>query len=110
MPSTASPTAILAIRAASPDDRAAVARLAALDSSGVPAGPLLLAIVDGAPLAALSRTTGAVVADPFSPTAGLVELLRRRAELLADAVPAGTHRVAPSRWAVRRGPRAVPAR
>lgn len=96
-----SPVAILAIRAASADDAPAVVRLAALDSAPVPPDPLLLGVMDGAPLAALSRSTGAVVADPFAPTTELVELLRRRAELLRD--PAGT--AARRRWVPRRAAR-----
>ncbi len=76
-----------AIRPASQDDTAAVARLAALDSAAVPTGRLLLGIVDGEPLAALSLEDGAVVADPFTRTVGLVALLRQRAALLEEAGP-----------------------
>ncbi len=72
-------TAILAIRPAAQDDAAELDRLAALDSTDVPTGQLLLAVVDGRILAALSVATGASFADPFAPTADLVDLLRRRA-------------------------------
>ena len=79
------PSAILAIRPATADDGADVARLAALDSAAVPTGALLLGVVDGRAVAALSVDSGAVVADPFSPTADLVNLLRQRAERLRVA-------------------------
>jgi hypothetical protein len=75
------------IRPAFPDDAAAVARLAALDSARVPRGPLLLAEVGGVACAAVALESGAVIADPFVPTSGLVDLLRRRAAQLAAAGP-----------------------
>ena len=74
--------ATIAIHLATPADARAIARLAALDGAEVPTLPALLVTVDGEPRAALSLTTGAVVADPFAPTADLVELLRMRAALL----------------------------
>jgi len=87
------PSAILAIRPATADDSADVARLAALDSAAVPTGALLLGIVDGRAVAALSVDSGAVVADPFSPSADLVNLLRQRAERLRVAsAPARSRR------------------
>lgn len=73
------------LRPAFPDDAPAVARLAALDSRPVPMGPLLLAEIDGEPWAALSLKTGATIADPFRPTAALLDLLRRRQAQLAAA-------------------------
>jgi hypothetical protein len=65
-----------------PDDAEAIARLAALDSAELPPPPILLADVDGELSAALSLADGTVVADPFRPTAELVELLRARARQL----------------------------
>jgi hypothetical protein len=59
-----------------------VARLAALDSRPAPTGEVLLALVDDRPVAALSLEDGSVVADPFAPSAGAVELLQVRAERL----------------------------
>ncbi len=79
---TLTSTPIVALRTASPEDAPTVRRLAALDSAPVPAEPVLLGIVDGEPVAALSLTTGAAVADPFTPTVAVVELLRMRAERL----------------------------
>ncbi|MCW2995420.1 MAG: hypothetical protein JWQ18_2915 [Conexibacter sp.] len=73
------------IRPALADDAGAVARLAALDSARVPEGPLLLAEIDGEPWAALTLEDGRPIADPFRPTAALVDLLRRRAAQLAAA-------------------------
>ncbi|HYF27779.1 MAG TPA: hypothetical protein VD931_18700 [Baekduia sp.] len=74
-----------AIRRAVADDAPALARLAALDSARPLAGDVLVALVDGAPWAALSLQDGRVVADPFRPSAHAVELLRLRAEHLARA-------------------------
>ena len=67
------------IRAARPDDEAALTRLGQLDSASVPAEPLLLALEGGELRAALSLATGAAIADPFAPTARLVALLRTQA-------------------------------
>ena len=69
----------LIIRRATPGDATALQRLAALDSRAPLPGDVLLAESGGHPLAALSLATGAAEADPFTPTADVVELLRRRA-------------------------------
>lgn len=69
----------LTIRMEREEDERAVIRLAQLDSGWPPAGPRLLAIVGDRPRAAISLQTGTVIADPFAPTAGIVELLRARA-------------------------------
>lgn len=74
------------LRFASPADWEPLARLAELDSSAPPAHPVLLAEVDGQLRAAIALTDGATVADPFQPTAGLIDLLRARACQL-DATP-----------------------
>jgi len=79
--SRTSPT--ISIRAATSNDGRTLLRLAALDSAPVPAGPVLLAEVDGEPQAALSLHDGRAVADPFEPTAELVSLLRVHAGALA---------------------------
>ena len=75
MPSSAR----LTLRHATVADDTALARLAALDSSRVPHGELLVAELDGALVAALSVDTGAVIADPFEHTAAIVDSLRVRA-------------------------------
>jgi hypothetical protein len=72
----------ITLRYAFPDDDAAVGRLAALDSSEVPAAPLLLAEVGGEVWAALSLDDGRVIADPFHPTLALIALLRERGQQL----------------------------
>jgi hypothetical protein len=72
-------TAQIAIRRATESDRPTLHRLAALDSSRTPSGEVLIAEVDGEPQAAIEIAGGAVVADPFRPTAHVVELLGLRA-------------------------------
>ena len=56
--------------------------LAQLDSARPLDGEALVAEVDGAPVAALELQTGRTVADPFRPTAVVVDLLRMRAAQL----------------------------
>jgi hypothetical protein len=62
--------------AADSDD---VWRLALLDDRRAPAGPALLAYVDGELRAAVGLVDGQAIADPFHPTAELVEMLRFQA-------------------------------
>ena len=54
-------------------------RLAALDDRRAPAGPALLAYVDGELRAAVGLVDGQAIADPFHLTAELVEMLRFQA-------------------------------
>ncbi|HEX7298124.1 MAG TPA: hypothetical protein VF257_03895 [Solirubrobacteraceae bacterium] len=75
-----SPTTSLTIRHAHGADASALVRLAALDSSRVPSGELLIAELDGRLVAALSVDTGAVIADPFEHTTAIVDSLRVQAE------------------------------
>jgi hypothetical protein len=91
------------LRYATPDDGAAIARLAALDSAEPPRGPLLLAEVEGELRAALSLRDGSAIADPFHRTAALLELLRARASQLG-AAGVSSRRFVPRReaWARRR--------
>jgi hypothetical protein len=82
------------IRRATEDDRAALARLHALESRPPAAGvEFLVAEQDGELLAALPLGGGAPVADPFRPTRVLVALLRVRAADLGRG-PAGPRREA----------------
>jgi hypothetical protein len=60
-------------------DSQKVWRLAALDDRRAPAGPALLAYVDGELRAAVGLVDGQAIADPFHPTAELVEILRFQA-------------------------------
>jgi hypothetical protein len=73
------------IRAARGSDGPALRRLAALDSSPLPEGRLLLAETDDEVVAALSMDTGDKVADPFRRTADVVDLLAFRASRLRAA-------------------------
>ena len=76
----------LTIRPAYADDSSALVRLATLDSAPLPAGPLLLAEVDGELRAALATNDGTVVADPFFPTVDLIAVLRKHAAV-SHAIP-----------------------
>lgn len=73
------PADTIEIRPARPDDERALTRLGQLDSARVPAAPLLIAVEGGELRAAISLATGTVIADPFAPTARLVEHLRTHA-------------------------------
>ena len=81
----------IVIRRATASDAPALRRLAALDDATAPeATPdVLVAEVGGEPVAALGGDRA--IADPFRPTASLVELLRVRArQLEAAAAPDGS--------------------
>jgi hypothetical protein len=67
------------IRRADLADLAALDRLAAVDSAVAPTGDVLVAEVAGELWAALEIESGAAIADPFRPSAELVELLRLHA-------------------------------
>ena len=54
-------------------------RLAALDDRRAPRGPALLAYAGGELRAAIGIADGRAVADPFHPTAEIVEMLRFQA-------------------------------
>ena len=94
------------VRMASDADGPALERLSQLEGRRLPAGPALVAEQGGAVVAAVSITGGEPIADPFRPTAELVELLGRALARLRDD---GGRR----RWRVwgllRRGRRAAPA-
>ena len=72
-------THTIEIRPERPDDGPALTRLGQLDSACVPPAPLLLGVEGGQLRAAISLATGEAIADPFVPTARLVELLRTQA-------------------------------
>ena len=73
----------LTIRRATATDAFALRRLAAIDSASPPTGDVLLAEMGEELWAAVSIDTGAAIADPFRPSADLVDLLRFRAERLS---------------------------
>lgn len=76
----------ITIRRARLDETQLLRDLAGLDSSPrVPAGDVLLAELDGKAVAAVSMTDGTRVADPFLPTAHVVQMLDVRARALSGA-------------------------
>jgi hypothetical protein len=80
------------IRRLGSDDAAAVKRLAQRDSAREPRGVLLGAELNGRLLAAISTTTGELIADPFQRTAEIVETLRLSAGR-ANGRPRGARRL-----------------
>ena len=81
----------ITIRRARLDDARTLRDLAGLDSSPrVPGGEVLLAELDGRPVAALSLTDGTKVADPFVPTAHVTALLDVRSRALAGGPAYGS--------------------
>ena len=80
---TLEPEAIT-IRPSRDDDAQAVERLAELEERGVPAGPLLLAEVEGTVEAAVGLEGGEALANPFVASAEVVSLLELRAGQLRD--------------------------
>ena len=71
------------VRPSTPADETRLARLAELDSARPLHGPALVAEADSRLLAALALGSGRAIADPFEPTAELVELLDLHREQLA---------------------------
>ena len=67
-------------------------RLAALDSSPVPSGDLLLAEVGDELWAAFSLEDGHAIADPLRPSADAVLILGERARQLHKAERRSSHR------------------
>jgi hypothetical protein len=80
----------LTLRLATPDDRAALVRVAQLDSRRLPPGPHLVAEREGRIDAALSLRSRELVSDPFRPTAELGELLQIHADRI-EAVRDHSH-------------------
>jgi len=81
-------TTNITIRQLTAADSVAVNRLAELESTGAPTGPMLGAEVEGTLLAAISIPSGTIVADPFSRTAEIADLLEVRvAQLRKRAIP-----------------------
>ena len=89
----------IVIRSARHDDVTALFRIAALDSAQPLLGDdVLVAELGGEVVAAYDASEQRSVADPFRPTAAVVDLLRMRAEQLV-AAPARTVRAAHARRA-----------
>jgi hypothetical protein len=72
----------ITIRPAGPADTSALAKLAELDSADVPSAPVLIAEANGEVRAAVSLYDGAAIADPFTHTIWVLQLLRARAAQL----------------------------
>ena len=77
------------VRLARGNDAGAVRRLAELDGRHAPEGPMLVAEVHGELLAARSLSGEGSIADPFHPTAHLIELLELRSAHLRNGFDAG---------------------
>jgi hypothetical protein len=73
-----SPPADLTVRVSLGDgaDAESIGRLASLDDGSPPDGPVVLAEMDGEPVAALGIAGGAVVADPVRVSDAIVFLMR----------------------------------
>jgi hypothetical protein len=74
----------ITIRRSGAADGEALVRLAGLDSKHVPPGDFLIAEVDGEGWAAIALQGGEVLANPFQPTADLVDMLRLRAARIRE--------------------------
>lgn len=81
----AAPGADIAIRFAQTRDEVAVRELEELDGRSLTDGAHLVAELGGVPVAAIAVADESVVADPFAPTAAVVDLLRVRARQLRMA-------------------------
>jgi hypothetical protein len=79
VPARSSEEQVITLRVAQPEDGYDLSRLAQLDDAPPPVGPVMLAVVDGEAVAALSLSDGQVVANPFVATEKAVSLLRPRA-------------------------------
>jgi hypothetical protein len=81
---------VITIRIAREEDLPALRLVAARDSARLPETPLLVGLVGGEYVAAMSATSGEVVADPFRRTAELVTMLDvRRRQLHGPPQPRG---------------------
>ena len=81
------PDGKLTLRSFQERDIDGIRRLAQLDSKHAPKGPVLVAEVAGEVVAALPLDGGPALADPFKPTASIVDLLKLRASQLGPARP-----------------------
>jgi hypothetical protein len=75
------------LRLCKPADDPAIDRLAALSEQPVPFGRLVVALVDGELVAAVSLDGGCLLRDPFRKTAELAGLLELRASQLRPPAP-----------------------
>ena len=82
-PQLAGSPKVLILRLAEADDAPVLKILAELDENPEPSGAVLLALIDGEAVAAMSLDDGRVVSNPFVATGDAVSLLRPRAGHLA---------------------------
>jgi hypothetical protein len=85
------------MRRAATADSARIWELARLDDKRLPDGPFLVAEVGGEVEAAVSLSSGAIVANPFRLTADAVAMLRLRAAQVSDGGELAERRVRRSR-------------
>jgi hypothetical protein len=88
-PVALAPRERLVLRRSASWDAGALTRLAQLDGAPSPTGAMLVAELADEIVAAVPFDGGRAIADPFRPTAAIVELLHARTRLLAAAAPAG---------------------
>jgi hypothetical protein len=81
------------MRRATAADSARIWELARLDDKRLPAGPFLVAELAGEIEAALSLSSGTIVANPFRLTADAVAMLRLRAAQVSDGGEIAERRV-----------------
>lgn len=95
----------LTIRRGRPEDAAALADLAGLDSARPLHGDLLVALLDERPVAALELSGNREIADPFWPSETALAMLRVRADQLraggAQLRARGRHGARAPRTAIR---------
>jgi hypothetical protein len=84
-------TAPVTVRRFAERDIDAIQRLAELDEKPIPSGGVLVAEQAGELVAALPLDGGQALADPFKPTADVVELLKVSARQLREASGAPRH-------------------
>ena len=85
----------LVLRRSASWDTDALTRLAKLDSAPRPTSPMLVAELDGEIVAAVPFDGGRAIANPFRPTAAIVELLHARTRLLGGAPTGRLQRLRP---------------
>jgi hypothetical protein len=78
---------LLSLRPAHPEDAQALHALAIIDSAAPLTGDIIVAELGDAVVAAISLADGRVIADPFRPSADVVEILRLRARQARRAGP-----------------------
>jgi hypothetical protein len=85
-PSTPTGQRPVALRVANGEDASALRTLAELDEAPELDGEVLLASLDGEPVAAISLRDGRVLSNPFVATTDAVALLRLRARHLSGGI------------------------